>query len=314
MPNAEVSYLDGTDVKTAAMAAKNADMVFVFATQWRTEAIDIHSLTLPDGQDALIAAVAAANPRTALVLETGGAVLMPWLSEVGAVVEAWYPGERGGEAIARVLFGEIDATGRLPLTFPANDQQMPRAAIPGLDAVTQAAAREEAKKPTVGATTIDLSGGVESFPVDYSEGADVGHRWYARTGAKPLFPFGYGLSFTRFEYGALHVEGGAVPRISFTVTNRGKRAGSDTPQVYADSIGAAGQASSRLIAFQKVTLGPGESKSVLLTFDPRLIARYDVSQPGWFVSAGSVPISIRRNANDVVLAGTLKTAEIRLKP
>ena len=313
VPDAVVTYLDGKDVAAAADAARAADLVFVFATQWRTEAIDLATLALPDGQDALIETVAAANPRTAVVLETGGAVLMPWLSKVGAVIEAWYPGERGGEAIARVLFGEVDATGRLPLTFPASDRQMPRPDIPGLDKVNEAAARQASKPPTVGATTIDISGGVESFPVDYVEGADAGYRWYRRTGAKPLFPFGYGLSYTRFAYSDLTVTGGIAPRVSFTVTNGGRRAGSDAPQVYASVAGADGVSVQRLVGFERVTLRSGESRRVSVSLDLRLLARYDVTKTGWRIPPGAVPIMVGHNIETPTLNGMLDRLPRRVK-
>ncbi len=314
VPNAEVVYLDGKDVAAAAAAARTADSVFVFATQWRTEAIDLMTLALPDGQDALIEAVAAANPRTAVVLETGGAVLMPWLAKVDAVVEAWYPGERGGESIARVLFGEVDATGRLPLTFPASDRQMPRPDIPGLDKVNAAAARQASKPPTVGATTIDISGGVESFPVDYVEGADAGYRWYRRTGVKPLFPFGHGLSYTRFAYSALTVTGGYAPRVTFTVTNRGKRAGSDVPQVYAAVAGDEATRVPRLVGFDRVTLAPGERRTVSIAIDRRLLGRYDVARPGWHIAGAPVRVTVGRDAETPVLTRDVALTEAWLKP
>lgn len=315
VPAAEVTYLDGLDPRAAADAARGADAVFVFVTQWRTEAIDLETLALPDAQDALIDAVAAANPRTTVVLETGGAVLMPWLPKVGAVVEAWYPGERGGEAIARVLFGEVDATGRLPLTFPASDGQMPRPDIPGLDKVREAAVRQAGKPPTAGATTIDISGGVESFPVDYGEGADAGYRWYRRTGARPLFPFGYGLSYTRFAYDDLRMEGGASPRVSVTVTNRGSRTGSDTPQIYAVVFGPGTKAGTtkeagagkpsvpRLVGFERITLAPGQSRTVSLGIDRRLLGQDGLGQADGRAASHIVQFSVARNAEDVVLTG-----------
>ncbi len=314
VPNADVTYLDGKDVDAAAAAAKNADLVFVFGTQWRTEAIDLTTLALPDGQDALIGAVAAANPRTVVVLETGGAVLMPWLAKVGAVVEAWYPGERGGEAIARVVFGEVDATGRLPLTFPASDRQMPRADIPGLAKVAEAAKRQANRPPTVGATTIDISGGVESFPVDYVEGADAGYRWYHRTGARPLFPFGHGLSYTRFAFAGLTVAGGTSPSVSFTVTNRGKREGVSVPQVYAAVAGPDGVAVPRLVGFDRVTLAPGETRTVSIAMDRRLLASYDTARGGWHVAPGRVQVSIGRSVEDLVMTKTVLLSEAFLNP
>jgi beta-glucosidase len=314
VPQAQLIYLDGKDVAAASAAARDADIVLLFAEQWRTEALDIETLALPHNQDALIEAVAAANPRTAVVLETGGAVLMPWLDKVAAVVEAWYPGERGGEAIARVLFGEVDATGRLPLSFPAQDRQQPRAAIPGLANVKAAMIAEANKPPTQEATTIDISGGVEGFAVDYAEGADVGYRWFERSGETPLFPFGYGLSYTRFAYSALKVTGGARPILRFTIRNVGARSGSDVPQAYAAVAGADGKAIRRLVGFRRVTLEPGASATVTLPLDRRLIARFDTSRREWRVAGGPMTFSIGTDSQTMVLNARAKVAGSRLVP
>lgn len=305
MPEATVSYLDSQDPAAAAAAARQADVVLVFAQQWRTESADLESLALPDGQDALISAVAAANPRTAVILETGGAVLMPWRDQVGAIVEAWYPGERGGEAIARVLFGEVDPSGRLPITFPASAAQAPRPQIPGLANVKAAAAAEAAAppKPKAGLTTVDITGGVKGFPVDYPEGADVGYRWYQRTGARPLYPFGYGLSYARFAYSDLKVTPGATPRVSFTVRNVGARPGGDTPQLY--GLVGADKPIRRLIGFEHVTLAPGQSRTVSLTVDARLLARYDAPHGRWVLASAPVPIAVGRNVETLVLTGQI---------
>ena len=190
---AQVNFDAGTDPASAIAAARSADVAIVFATQWTTEGADA-SLVLPDGQDALIAAVAAANPRTIVVLETGGPVFTPWLDKAAAVLEAWYPGQKGGEAIARVLFGEVDAAGRLPVSFPASLEQLPRPKLDG----------EGSPPEAFGAAT------PPGFTVRYDEGADVGYRWYEKTHAASRFPFGYGLSYARFRYGALKVSGGAA--------------------------------------------------------------------------------------------------------
>ncbi|MBB6253062.1 beta-glucosidase family protein [Nitrospirillum iridis] len=312
LPGAQVSYLDGHDPAAAAVAARDADAVLVFAEQWRTEAIDLESPALPDGQDALIAAVAAANPRTTVVLETGGAVLMPWLGKVGAVLEAWYPGDQGGEAIARVLFGEVDAGGRLPLTFPATEAQAPRPRVPGLANVKAAAAQQAAKPRTPGATTVDITGGVQGFDVPYVEGADVGYRWYERQGSKPLFPFGHGLSYSRFRHGGFTAQGGARPTVRFTVTNIGSRPGVDVPQVYAVAAGADGKPLRRLVAFKRVELAPGQSVTVTLPIDPRLIARYDAG--AWTVRGGPVPVVLARDAGDAGQTASLTLPALTLKP
>lgn len=314
LPGAQVDFLDGSDVAAAAAAAKQADLVLVFAEQWRTEAVDLESLNLSGNQDALIDAVASANPRTVVVLETGGAVLMPWLGKAGAVLSAWYPGDRGGEAIARVLFGEVDASGRLPISFPASAAQAPRPEIPGLAEVKRAAIAEANKPATVGATTIDLAGGVQSFPVDYAEGADAGYRWLERTGQKPLFPFGHGLSYTQFEYADLKIEDGATPKISFTVTNTGPRAGVDVAQVYAAVAGADGKPIKRLVGFQRTALAPGASQTVKVAIDPRLLANFDAAAQKWRVSAGNVPIIVGKDAGDSTLTGVVTLPASSIKP
>ncbi|MET0241202.1 MAG: beta-glucosidase [Sphingobium sp.] len=305
-----VTYVDGTDVAAAVAAVRGADLVFLFANQWRTEAMDIESLSLPDGQDALISAVAKANPATVVVLQTGGAVLMPWLDSVPAVVEAWYPGERGGEAIARVLFGEVDASGRLPMTFPARGEQMPRPRIPGLANFKQALAEEANRPPRAGATTIDITGGIKGFSVDYQEGADVGYRWLERNGEKALFPFGFGLSYTRFTYSGLKVKGGQRPVLSFRVTNRGDRSGSDVPQAYAAVTGDGGRSIRRLVGFERVTLAPGKSKTVTLSVDPRLLARYDTSSRQWTVRDPAILFGVGTDAQTMLLTAkaTVSTA------
>jgi beta-glucosidase len=300
-PLASITYVDATDPTAAAAIAKTADVVLVFAEQWRTEALDLETLHLDAGQDELIDAVASANPHTVVVVESGGPVVMPWLGKVGAVVESWYPGERGGEALARVLFGDVDASGRLPVTFPADVSQAPRPAIPGLAQVRVAAARSAASKPA----TFDLSGGVPSFPVDYPEGADVGYRWYQRQGAKPLFPFGFGLSYTRFAYGHLEIPAGPAMRVRFTVTNIGTRAGSDVPQIYATPDGA-GAPTRRLVEFERVTLAPGETRTVEVTIDPRLLARFDAARHDWQPAKGSVAIEVGHDAGAIALTGVAR--------
>lgn len=293
-PAAQVSYLDGTDLAAATTAARDADVVLVFATQWRTEAEDVPDLSLPDGQDALISAVASANPHTAVVVESGGAVLMPWLSKVGAVVEAWYPGQRGGEAIANVLFGKVNPSGHLPLTFPASEAQAPRpvpvglAAMRGNDAASNAGSEGEAVTP---------------FPVDYKEGADAGYRWYAKTGAKPLFPFGYGLSYTHFDYSHLTVTGGDTPTVSFDVTNLGQRAGADVPQIYAT---VPGSKTPRLAAFQRITLAPGETRHVTLTTQPRVLAQWDQSSGKWLMADGTYTLTLGHDVTDPGLSKQVK--------
>ncbi|WP_336958143.1 beta-glucosidase [Sphingobium aquiterrae] len=314
-PDAQVTYVDGSDPKAAAAAARNADIAILFAWQWQTEAQDPETMALPDNQDGLIAAVARANARTVLVLETGGPVLMPWLEKVPAVLQAWYPGQRGGEAIARILFGDVAPSGRLPITFPASAAQAPRPEPVGLDRLHAAEARRDAGDKT----NYGMSGGVASFPVDYPEGAEVGYRWYAGRKVQPLFPFGHGLTYTSFRYANLSISGGAGLRVSFDVTNSGARAGADVPQVYVQAKSAAGTRAYRLAGFDKVQLAPGETRRVSITVDPRIIARFEDAAPdraasGWKVDAGAYPIVVGRFAGDTVLSGTATLDALSIRP
>jgi beta-glucosidase len=265
----EIAYADGADAAAAAKLATGADLVLVFARNWDGEDHD-EPLTLPDNQDALIASVAAANAKTVVVLETGNPVLMPWIGKVQGVVEAWYSGTSGGEAIARVLTGEADASGRLPITFPASLDQLPHPKLVGSDVPP-----------------------MQPFDLDYPEGAATGYKWYDRQGLTPAFPFGFGLSYSSYAYENLSAkeEGGKVT-VSFTVKNTGARAGKDVPQIYVGHQGDGWEAPRRLAGWQKVALAPGESKQVSLTVDPRLLAHFDGKQHKWVIAKGAYELSL----------------------
>ncbi len=275
VPGGAVVYDDGRYPSSAAQLAAKSDVAIVFATQWMTENYDAPDLSLPSGQDELIRAVVAANPRTIVVLETGGAVLMPWLDRTAAVVAAWYPGQRGGDAIANVLFGVAEPGGRLPVTFPSSVEQLPNPQLPGWDAPAG-----------------------ESFVVDYHEGADVGYRWFARRGLQPLFPFGFGLSYTTFSYGDLAVSGARDVRVSFEVTNTGKRAGYAVPQVYLTA--ARGSPEKRLLGWSKALLAPGETKRFTVPVDPRLLADFSTDAGRWEIAAGAYEIALGASADELV--------------
>lgn len=297
-PKAEVRFDSGDYPSQAATLAKWADVAIVFATQWTSEGRDVPDLSLPNGQDGLIRAVAAANPKTVVVLETGGPVAMPWLRQVAAVVESWYPGQRGGEAIADILCGKVDPSGHLPVTFPASIDQNPRPVIPGSEAVDAAAM----SAPGSQAHEID---------VDYSEGAEVGYRWFAEKHLTPMFPFGYGLSYTTFNYSKLDVHGGRTLTVSFEVTNTGERSGVAVPQVYLMS--RSGRPLQRLIGFSRVPLAPGQRQEVSLRVDQRLLADFDPAAHLWRVPAGRYAIALARSATDEVVTGAthLDTATLR---
>ena len=277
--DAEFRFDTGRYVAAAVKLAKASDVAIVFATQWEMEGSDLPDLSLPGNQDALIEAVAAANPHTIVVLETGNPVLMPWLDKVQAVVEAWYPGQSGGEAIANVLYGKVNPSGHLPITFPKSIDQNPRPDMPG----------------------IDLKPG-QVFDVHYTEGAKVGYRWFADQKLTPLFPFGFGLSYASFSFSNLTVEGGQTLTVSFDVTNTGSVAGEAVPQVYLTS--QAGKPLERLIGFERVSLEPGQSQHVSVSADPRLIANFDTTAKGWRVDAGEYGVAVSRSANDPVLTGS----------
>ncbi|WEK00121.1 MAG: beta-glucosidase [Candidatus Sphingomonas phytovorans] len=306
MPQAQISFVDGKDAAAAAAAARAADIAIVFGTQWTTEAQDVPNLSLPDGQDALIAAVAAAQPRTIAVLETGGPVLMPWIQSVPAVVQAWYPGQRGGEAIANILSGRVNPSGRLPITFLAAASQAPRPAPVGLDTLTSLEAQAAADPASAGKYRLS------SFPVDYVEGADVGYRWYEKKGQQPLFAFGHGLSYTSFTYRHPVVTGGKVLSISFDVVNTGRSAGTDVPQIYVTRDGS--NAPMRLAAFKRVTLKPGESRRVTLTAEPRVVADYDLKLPGWRIAGGRYRVALARDATDRSMVSTATLEPATMKP
>ena len=230
----------------------------------------------------MIAAVAAANPRTIVVLETGGPIAMPWLDRTAAVVEAWYPGARGGEAIARVLFGDVNPSGRLPVTFPVSVGQLPRPQLPGADTL----------EPDFGGR--GLPG--QTLTIDFDiEGADVGYKWFARTKAVPLFPFGFGLSYTRFEHTDLTVTAGVNPAARFRIGNAGKRAGADVAQLYltATPTGVV----RRLAGFRRVDLPPGGGTTATVAIDPRVLAQW--TENGWRLEAGTYRFALGRSAAEI---------------
>ncbi|HEU4959008.1 MAG TPA: beta-glucosidase [Sphingomonas sp.] len=294
-PGAEVTYIDGSDPAAAAAAARDADVAIFFATQWRTEAEDLASLALPDGQDALIEAVAAANPHSVVVLETGGPVLMPWLNKVPAMIEAWYPGQRGGEALARILFGAVNPSGHLPMTFPASEAQLPRP-----HPVTPAGGAGPDSASNAGSGD---SSALAPFPVPYREGADVGYRWYARQGETPLFPFGYGLGYSRFSYRAARFAGGAEPGVEVTVTNDSDRAGVAVPQLY---VARAGE-QARLAGWQRVALAPHASRRVTIGLDPRALA--DWREGAWQLPAGRYRLTLATDAATPIASESVAFAQ-----
>lgn len=291
VPKAVVDYRDGRYLAEAARAARAADVAVVFATEWRSEGYDVPDLRLPDGQDALIAAVAAANPKTIVVLETGGPVLMPWLNDTAAVLEAWYPGARGAEALAAILFGDTNPSGKLPVTFPASLAQLPRPALPGWEVITPSFV----DTPPAG-TVVDI---------DYDiEGSDVGYRWFIRRGETPLFPFGYGLSYTTFAYAKLKVLAGSAPGAEFTVTNSGRMAGAETAQLYL--VKAPQGERHRLLGWAKLALQPGQTLVAKINIDRRILADFDSKAGRWHLQAGEYTLAAGSASTDLPLEVVIK--------
>ncbi|MES1200052.1 MAG: glycoside hydrolase family 3 C-terminal domain-containing protein [Pseudomonadota bacterium] len=289
LPQVQMSFDSGADVAAAARRAAQRDVAIVFVTQWNGENWDT-PLELTDKQDALVAAVARANPRTIVVIESGGAVLMPWLNNVNAVLEAFYPGARGGEAIADILTGKVNPSGHLPITFPASNAQLAHPHIAG------------AGQPDN--TRVD---------VNYDEGAAIGYKWYDRMHYTPLFAFGHGLSYTSFQLSSLSV---AIANdrvsVSVTVANIGARAGAATPQIYLSAAPAAGwEAPKRLVGFSKVMLAPGESRAVQVEIDPRLLATYREGDNSWIIAAGAYRVLAGQASDDLPLSAPI-TLESRV--
>lgn len=272
LPQAKIGFESGYYPATAVARAAHSDIVVVFATRWQTEGMDASDLDLPQGQNALIAAIAKANPNVVVVLETGNPVQMPWLSSVKAVLEAWYPGQKGGEAIADVLTGAVNPSGRLPMTFPAEASQAPRSSVPGLGLP-----------------------GDGPLPIDDFEGADVGYRWFAAKGITPAFAFGYGLSYTSFAHSAPAITGGRPITARLTVRNTGDRDGADVVQLYL--VDAAGKPARRLAAFQRVELKAGQSREITLAVDSRLIASWESTR--WHVRGGRYRFAIGTSAESL---------------
>jgi beta-glucosidase len=291
-PSANLSWAMPSDLApqiaaavTAAKAANTA--VVVVSDDTESEAADRASLNLPSAQNELISAVAAANPHTVVVIDAGAPVVMPWLSQVASVVDAWYPGESNGTALASVLFGQTDPSGHLPVTFPTDLSQVPASTpseFPGTDGQVQ-----------------------------YSEGIDVGYRYYDASNETPLFPFGYGLSYTSFSYSHLSVTPGQVQNglsnpgatscgcngqdsgqvtVSATVTNTGQLTGSDVAQLYLGDPAAAGEPPRQLKGFQKVTLRPGQSTTVRFTLTGQDLSYWDDTANGWVLPDGQYQVYV----------------------
>lgn len=294
---ARVEYAPGTDVAAAVALARKSDVAIVFAQQWESEGMDLETLTLPDNQDDLIAKVAAANSHTIVVLETGTAATMPWINQVNSVIEAWYAGSRGADALANILFGSVNPSGKLSMTFPKSDADLPHPTLvkPPAESV-----------PNYGPDTWKLiAAGLPAFQVTYDEGVKVGYKWYDAEKKDVLFPFGHGLSYTTYSYSNFKVVPGQTPRISFTVKNTGKRAGAEVSQVYASLPAAAAQPPKRLVGWSKVKLNPGESREVTVDVDRLYLSIFSVDQNSWQVMPGDYGFMVGGSSQSLPLKQTV---------
>jgi beta-glucosidase len=293
-PKANVEFNSGADPAAAAALAKKSDIAIVFVNQWESEGMDLPSLALPDNQDALVEQVAAANPKTVVVLETGSAALMPWIDKVGGVLEAWYGGTRGAQAVANILFGEVNPSAKLPITFPAGESDQPPPQI------VPAPARTEAATPHHRPRTLTAP----IFDVKYTAGFNVGYKWYDTEHKRVLFPFGYGLSYTTFNYSGLKVDSNGTS-VSFMVKNTGSRAGEEVAEVYAGLPSSTGEPPKRLVGWSKVPLKAGESKEVTVKIEPLYLEVFDESTESWKLVPGSYEFMVGGSSRSLPLTQTV---------
>jgi len=278
-----VTQNSGSDTGSAASAAKAADVAIVMVGNKDKEGGDRSSLGLGGNQDALISAVVAANPHTVVVLKTGGPVLMPWLSKVPAVLEAWYPGEEDGNVVARLLFGKVNPSGKLTMSFPKNESDTP--------------ANTSSQYPGVNGT------------VHYTEGLQVGYRWYDAQNVTPLFPFGFGLSYTTFAFANLSVPSAPKPdgtiTVSVDVTNTGSAAGAEVVQVYVSAPASAGEPPKQLKGFTKVNLTPGQTSRVTITLQNRAFAIWNTGAKAWTAVSGTHTVLVGDSSRNLPLHDTV---------
>jgi beta-glucosidase len=302
LPEANVTYTSGEDLAAAAAAAKQADVAIVFAYQWESEGSDLHTLDLAPEQNKLIETVAAANPKTIVVLETGSPATMPWIDKVAGVVEAWYPGIRGGEALANILTGAVNPTGKLAITFPKSDADLPHPTLV-LPPKTSEPNFAEMKDPSDFMKV--MAKGLPPFTINYDEKLKVGYKWYDAEKKAVLFPFGFGLSYTTYAYSALSVTPGDSTSVSFTVKNTGSRAGTEIAQVYASLPDATGEPPKRLIGWTRIELKPGESKQVSVPVTGDRLRIYDEASDSWKLVPGDYTIRVGGSSQDLPLHQTI---------
>jgi beta-glucosidase len=305
LPNAKIDFDPGTDTQSAANLAKNADLAIVFAYQWLAEDMDLPSLSLPYNQDALIEQVASVNPHTIVVLETGTAVTMPWADKVAGIVEAWYAGSAGHKALANVLLGDVNPAGKLPLSFPKAEADLPHPDAPKIPAESQARAGDVGENGVPSSTASTRAG----YAVNYDEGSAVGYKWFEEKNRKPLFAFGFGLSYTTFAYSGLSVDS-STETAHFTVKNTGKRAGTEIAEVYARLPKGSGEPFKRLVGWKRVTLAPGESQSLTVAIDMRVLQTFvegfDGARDFWNLAQGDYEVLVGPSSDSTPLTGNLQ--------
>jgi beta-glucosidase len=300
LPNTKIDFDPGTDPKSAANLAKGADLAIVFASQWLSEDMDVPSLSLPDNQDALIELIASVNPHTIVVLETGTAITMPWFDKVSGIVEAWYAGSSGHKALANILVGEVNPTGKLPLTFPRSEADLPHPDPPMIPVESQAHAADAADNGASTSNASEHSG----YAAHYEEGSEVGYKWYEVQHKQPLFAFGFGLSFTTYAYSGLSVDS-TTKTVRFTVKNTGQRAGTEIAEVYARLPKGADESYKRLAGWKRVTLAPGESHSITVAIDDRVLRAFNEEANVWKMTKGEYQVMVGGSSDDTPLLASL---------
>jgi beta-glucosidase len=295
LPNTKITFDAGSDLESAANLAKASDVVLVFAYQWESEGMDLPNLSLPDSQDALIERVAAANPHTIVVLETGTAVTMPWIDKVAGVVEAWYAGSAGHVALANVLVGDVNPSGKLAMTFPKSESDLPRPVIAPLPANDQGQGNDSVNSETR----------ASSYAIPYDEGPEVGYRWYEAQHKQPLFAFGFGLAYTSYFYSGLSVDS-STKTVRFTVKNTGQRSGTEIAEVYATLPKGTDEPFKRLAGWRRVKLAPGESQVLTIAIDPRVLQTFDESKEAWTLADGDYGILVGPSSDRTPLKTSLQ--------
>ena len=290
LPNTKIAFDPGTDLQSAAALARNSDLAIVFASQWLAEDMDLPSLSLSGNQNDLIEQITAANPHTIVVLESGTAVTMPWIEKAAGVVEAWFAGSSGDKALANVLVGDVNPSGKLPITFPKSENDLPRSSIPPVPAQD---------------LTGDPSTHPSTYAVHYDEGPEVGYKWFEAQHKQPLFPFGFGLSYSSWGYSGLSVDS-ASKSVRFTVTNTGKRTGTEIAEVYASLPEGTHESSyRRLVGWKRITLQPGDSQTVTVPIDSRVLKTFEPADSKWNFESGDYGIFVGGSSDNTPLEGSL---------